>query len=342
MSSVSEAHDWWLGLTDLGHEGDWRWQHSGQAPQYRAWALTNTRAEENCATINYGAYNYKWGTSRCGHRVNTFPICQHLHHTQVKLSTTSSLSTMERVKTTITPTSTRASSTITTTKVSPMTTTTTSTIASTTVTITETTRKITTTINPFKTFKLVTMDSRTSNALPFVSCLLSLQSSYSTISVTTGSTGSADVTIATYKLPTIVTYHMYKEGFIPINGTMRLDNTTSLESLNLSLAPVANERARLRLVMNWGILPKDLDLHVTQFSNSDPGQYCETYYGQLSGCDGLYLEVDNTEGGHHGAETITWTDPGDSWYLLFVFDYSGANTTLVESQVRKKTLSLGA
>ena len=184
------------------------------------------------------------------------------------------------------------------------------------------------------------MDARTNNALPFVSCLLSLQSSYSTISVITGSTGTADVTIATDQLPTILTYHMHKEGFIAINGSMMLEETSSLDSLNLSLAPVANERARLRLVMNWGILPKDLDLHVTQFSNSDPGQYCETYYGQLSGCDGLYLEVDNTEGGHHGAETITWTDPGDSWYLLFVFDYSGANTTLVESQVRKKAVSL--
>ena len=55
------------------------------------------------------------------------------------------------------------------------------------------------------------------------------------------------------------------------------------------------------------------------------------------GCEGLYLEVDNTKGGENGPETITWTEPGDNWYLLYVFDYSGANTTLVQSEVRSKT-----
>ena len=86
--------------------------------------------------------------------------------------------------------------------------------------------------------------------------------------------------------------------------------------------------------MNWGRLPKDLDLHALQFSNSEPNRSCETYFGHKSGCDGLYLEVDNTKGGEHGAETITWTEPGDNWYLLYVFDYSGAHTTLVQSEVR--------
>merc|ERR1719369_849922 len=92
--------------------------------------------------------------------------------------------------------------------------------------------------------------------------------------------------------------------------------------------------------MNWGELPSDLDLQVTQFNKSDPAQFCRTYYGRKTGCTGLHLDVDNTRGGFNGAETITWDEEkGDHIYLLFVHDYSGewadgSNTTLVQSQAR--------
>ena len=82
----------------------------------------------------------------------------------------------------------------------------------------------------------------------------------------------------------------------------------------------------LQVVMGWEHLPLDLDLHVLQYSNADPGrQPCETFYGNKDGCSGLTLDVDNTHGGENGVETISWTKPGENWYLLFVHDYSGTD-----------------
>ena len=39
-------------------------------------------------------------------------------------------------------------------------------------------------------------------------------------------------------------------------------------------------------------------------------------------------------GGDNGAETITWEDAGDSFYLMFIYDFSGSSTHIVESDAR--------
>ena len=39
-------------------------------------------------------------------------------------------------------------------------------------------------------------------------------------------------------------------------------------------------------------------------------------------------------GGDNGAETITWEDAGDSFYLMFIYKYSGDSTPIVESNAR--------
>ena len=59
----------------------------------------------------------------------------------------------------------------------------------------------------------------------------------------------------------------------------------------------------------------------------------------MRGCPGLSLDVDNTRGGHNGAETITWEivniAKGDFTYLMFVQDYSrDSRTHLHQSQAR--------
>jgi len=51
--------------------------------------------------------------------------------------------------------------------------------------------------------------------------------------------------------------------------------------------------------------PRDLDLHVIEFNDN---YQCETYYSNKNGCYGLSLDVDNTQGGDNGSETITWSD----------------------------------
>ena len=80
---------------------------------------------------------------------------------------------------------------------------------------------------------------------------------------------------------------------------------------------------------------------------------CETYYKTINkeGCSGLSLDVDNTKGalqmlmghafcpgGNNGAETITFDEPGDSLYLMYVYDYPNDfpndTTRLVQSEAR--------
>lgn len=70
--------DWWIGLTDLGHEGAWRWQHSAKSPTFLPWAINepNGTTSANCVTMSYGSFNYQWSDVSCGTRQRTFPICQ--------------------------------------------------------------------------------------------------------------------------------------------------------------------------------------------------------------------------------------------------------------------------
>ena len=49
---------------------------------------------------------------------------------------------------------------------------------------------------------------------------------------------------------------------------------------------------------------------------------CTTKYSNKHGCPGLHMDVDVLGGGDSGAETITWQDPGNFYYLMFVHDYS--------------------
>ena len=180
----------------------------------------------------------------------------------------------------------------------------------------------------------ITFNALDNIVLPLVSISYNFQNNDPIQLISTDTNGRISITKSDVTFPFTFTYNATKEGFIPVDGTIRLNNKEQDHSIILSLTPILKQKQEIRLVMNWGRLPKDLDLHALQFSNSEPSRSCETYFGHKSGCDGLYLEVDNTKGGEHGAETITWIKPGDNWYLLYVFDYSGANTTLVKSEVR--------
>ena len=79
---------------------------------------------------------------------------------------------------------------------------------------------------------------------------------------------------------------------------------------------------------------------------------CHTYYKNKNGCPGLSLDVDNRQGvllfrcfrvilpfvffpgGNNGAETITFNELGDSFYVMHVYHYTGNKATLVQSEAR--------
>ena len=73
---------------------------------------------------------------------------------------------------------------------------------------------------------------------------------------------------------------------------------------------------------------RDVDLHVVSVRNSDQAT-CRTYYGDMTGCTMVNQDVDNTEGGNNGAETVTLLDNSinkDYTYLIGIEDYKWDGT----------------
>ena len=63
------------------------------------------------------------------------------------------------------------------------------------------------------------------------------------------------------------------EGFNPAVVEVQISEEPSAQSVTISLSPDLDPHTEMRLVMNWGHLPSDLDLHVLQidrFKESHP------------------------------------------------------------------------
>ena len=131
----------------------------------------------------------------------------------------------------------------------------------------------------------------------------------------------------------LIEFNCTKEEFLAASNQFRIvDASSDTVQVTQSLTPNLNPNQTYRVVMNWGTNPQDLDLHVTEFSSN---YTCDTYYGNKTGCEGLSLDVDNTNGGNAGAETITWNQYLDSLsFLIYVVDYSREpDYPLAKSQV---------
>ena len=75
--------------------------------------------------------------------------------------------------------------------------------------------------------------------------------------------------------------------------------------------------------MTWNDKPNDMDLHVMAVKKSDKST-CRTYYSRKNSCHKISLDVDNTQGGQNGAETITLEDNAINQqyvYIIGVEDY---------------------
>jgi len=193
----------------------------------------------------------------------------------------------------------------------------------------------TTTIPHFSTVNLTlqTFNALDNNVLPMVSIMYFVGGNGSVQSASTGSTGQTMIPLSDINFPIYIRVNASKQGFISSENVFLVNNESPTAFFTISLTPELEPEQDFRLVMNWGHSPSDLDLHVLQFSNSNPNKSCETFYGNKH-CDGLSLDVDNTSGGDNGAETITWTEPGDNWYILFVYDFSKDGTQLSDSGAR--------
>jgi len=80
---------WWVGLTDLGHEGQWTWQHSQKGASIDAWASscpdTSSHNTLDCAALvsvsvnplrQYDALYRDYPCAERVHGIKVTPICQ--------------------------------------------------------------------------------------------------------------------------------------------------------------------------------------------------------------------------------------------------------------------------
>merc|ERR1712025_326501 len=154
-------------------------------------------------------------------------------------------------------------------------------------------------------------------------------------SIVTDSNGRGEIYPRMNLLPGPMVLTANEEGFEPAVVEVQISEKAISHPVTISLSPILDPQTEMRLVMNWGQNPQDLDLHVLQIDRKSGEETCHTSYENKHGCSGLSLDTDETKGGDAGAETITWDDAGDSLYLMYVHDWSHEpETHIVESEAR--------
>ena len=116
-------------------------------------------------------------------------------------------------------------------------------------------------------------------------------------------------------LPGMYTLEIEKNGYELTYQTISVyaDNSTSV----VSVSPAMHE-GEIRIVLNWGPYPEDLDSHLfTPYTGS--GVYHISYMNE-SDEEGNNLDVDQLDG--YGPETITIHDVKDGTYKYYVVDYT--------------------
>jgi hypothetical protein len=87
---------------------------------------------------------------------------------------------------------------------------------------------------------------------------------------------------------------------------------------SVPLTPVFVE-SDLKVVLEWGIKPKDLDIHLNfKVIDEDLNPYLCNVGFALTTCGSSSLDIDNRDGGNNGVETITVEKIGDYKYLLYI------------------------
>lgn len=107
-----------------------------------------------------------------------------------------------------------------------------------------------------------------------------------------------------------------KNKYVPSDFTIEVDAGTLFDNNHFSVSPELDLHY-VRIVLNWGKKPKDLDLHLVK-----EGVYHVSYHDMRTAIDGTAM-LDRDDRNSYGPETITITiiDP-QGYYRCFVHDYS--------------------
>lgn len=120
-----------------------------------------------------------------------------------------------------------------------------------------------------------------------------------------------------------------KEGFISssmgilsIGGQIRVQPTLSLSPEGLALDDI-------RIVLNWGVSPADLDSHLIGTTDNTMNEYFHVYYGNknYSGNE-QFAFLDRDDRSSYGPETITLTNlDSEGHYVYSIHDYTNQGNT---------------
>ncbi|MBN1465360.1 VWA domain-containing protein [candidate division KSB1 bacterium] len=121
------------------------------------------------------------------------------------------------------------------------------------------------------------------------------------------------------------------EGYFDYESAVTLTPGEAL-TVNISLSPVITE-SELRIVLNWGDVPRDLDSHllVPGSAGGDPFQVYYSSKGKTDDYPYAMLDIDDRSG--FGPETITISQFVAGRYIFFVHNYSREQPITVSNAV---------
>ena len=116
------------------------------------------------------------------------------------------------------------------------------------------------------------------------------------------------------------------ESFCPYNGIFQVseDYSSDTYTYNFSVSPIP-EPGEIRMVLNWGAEPRDLDSHLKtpeingqtyHIMYSSPGASTEPPYATL--------DIDKVDG--FGPETVTIKQSFPGTYIYYIYQYSSAGS----------------
>jgi len=177
--------------------------------------------------------------------------------------------------------------------------------------------------------KIIARSSQNNEPVPGASATVTLQDNGQTFPVASNvpfeSDGTVFVSISANGLYIV---EIRAEGFILDVEEILVDCSDMVcdnERL-VALSPVLGP-GETRIIMTWDDKPKDVDMHVMAIHKGS-SELCRTWYDGQKDCSAISQDLDNTEGGLNGAETVTLLDNtvnAQYRYLIAVEDYKFEN-----------------
>jgi len=163
--------------------------------------------------------------------------------------------------------------------------------------------------NPTGTFKIQVLSATTKNKTVAGAVVTFQKEGMSSVQGVTDDSGNAKVPHAFPADDASVKLIVKKDGFSPLVVSCPCDG------LSYAISETIQQLEAFRVVLNWGISPADLDLHVAYPNN-------HIFFSAKKGSD-ADLDVDDTDG--LGPETITIQKRHDGEkYVFAIHDYSSA------------------